>query len=158
MTSTNTPPMTIRAAHTGDIETLAGFNAAMALETENKHLDIALVEQGVSNLIAHPERGFYRLACVDDEVAGSLMITYEWSDWRNANLWWFQSVYVKPEYRRRGLFSALYRQVENEARAAGACGLRLYAENANHQAHQTYEALGMQGGHYGVFEAMFDGS
>lgn len=148
--------MTIRAAQIRHANTIAGFNAAMALETEDKVLDIARVRQGVSNLIINPARGFYRLACVDEKIVGCLMITFEWSDWRNADIWWIQSVYVTPEARRTGIFSALYEHVKTEAREAGACGLRLYAENANHRAHKTYEALGMEGGHYAVFEAMFE--
>ncbi|MDO6461127.1 GNAT family N-acetyltransferase [Granulosicoccaceae sp. 1_MG-2023] len=147
--------ITVRDAIAADAPLIARCNVAMAAETEDKPLDATLVEQGVANLIGNPARGFYRLAEYEGEVAGSLMITYEWSDWRNADIWWIQSVYVLPALRRRGVFRALYRDVEQAARKAGACGLRLYAETANHRAHRTYEALGMSSGHYAVFEAMF---
>ena len=84
------------------------------------------------------------------------MVTYEWSDWRNATIWWIQSVYVHPDYRRRGVFSTLYRTVEQAAKDSGdACGLRLYVEENNTRAQATYAALGMHGGTYLVMEAMF---
>jgi ribosomal protein S18 acetylase RimI-like enzyme len=147
--------MKIRAASRNDIDTLVAFNAAMALETEGKRLDRARLVPGVSGVFDDPRRGFYRMAEIAGETVGGLLVTFEWSDWRNADFWWIQSVYVRPEARGRGVFSALYRAVEVEARAAGACGLRLYVERENARAQASYRRLGMDGTHYLMFEAPF---
>ncbi|MGE4070429.1 MAG: GNAT family N-acetyltransferase [Lysobacterales bacterium] len=153
MTSADTP--VLRAASPADAETIAQFNCAMALETENKTLDPLRVRDGVQAVIDQPARGFYLLAERDAEVLGGLMVTFEWSDWRNADFWWIQSVYVRPQARRQGIYAALYREIEARARAAGACGLRLYVENDNHSAMATYVRLGMADAHYRVMEQNF---
>lgn len=153
MTSADTP--VLRAASPTDAETIAQFNCAMALETENKTLDPSRVRDGVQAVIDQPARGFYLLAERHDEVLGGLMVTFEWSDWRNADFWWIQSVYVRPQARRQGIYAALYREIEARARAAGACGLRLYVENDNHNAMATYVRLGMVDAHYRVMEQNF---
>jgi GNAT superfamily N-acetyltransferase len=145
----------IRRASPADAETLARFNTAMALETEGKTLDAATVAAGVLGLFERPERGFYLVCEEDGRILGALMITYEWSDWRNADFWWLQSVYVRPEARRRGVFARLYRAVAAQARAAGACGLRLYVEQDNEHARKTYQSLGMDDGHYRMMEQGF---
>ena len=142
---------------------LAGWNAAMALETEDKQLDRDTVHAGVIAGIADPAKARYFVAMEDANVAGAetvgipvgtLMLTTEWSDWRNGQWWWIQSVYVPPEHRRKGVFSALYRHVEALAREApGVIGLRLYLERDNANAQRTYEALGMQDEGYKVFFA-----
>ncbi len=142
----------IRPARLDDLHLLVRFNAAMAVETEDLVLDPVRLSAGVESVLREPRRGFYRIAERDGVAQGSLLITYEWSDWRNAEFWWIQSVYVEPFARRTGVFSRLYEAVEREARTAGACGLRLYAERDNRSAHRCYEALGMSGGHYLVFE------
>jgi GNAT superfamily N-acetyltransferase len=132
---------------------LVQFNAAMALETEALTLDPQRLRAGVTALLADPGRGRYRVAVAGDEVVGALMLTREWSDWRCGDWWWIQSVYVRPDWRRRGVFAALYRSVEAEARAnPEVCGLRLYVERDNRQAQQTYGSLGMQETHYRLFE------
>lgn len=143
----------VREATAADIEVLVQFNAAMARETEAKTLDPATVRPGVAAVLHEPRRGFYLIAELDGEIAGCLMITYEWSDWRNGDWWWLQSVYVPPEYRRNGVFRALYTEVERRVSAAsGIAGLRLYVERDNARAQQTYAALGMSQTHYHMYE------
>ena len=145
----------IRPATPADAAAITVANAAMALETENLQLDLGVLSAGVAALLADPSKGRYYLA--EEEagaVVGQLMITFEWSDWRNAQVWWVQSVYVAPAHRRRGIYSELYRHVREAARAAGACGVRLYADNGNAPAHAVYTRLGMIS-HYRVFEDIF---
>jgi GNAT superfamily N-acetyltransferase len=135
--------VTVRAARTADIEALVDFNAEMALETESKVLDRAVVQAGVHAVFAEPCRGFYLVAEVDAAVAGCLLITYEWSDWRNGDWWWLQSVYVAQAHRRHGVFRALYAEVERRAGAReDVVGVRLYVERDNTHAQRTYTALG----------------
>ncbi|KPL76989.1 GCN5 family acetyltransferase [Ornatilinea apprima] len=147
----------IRKAAPRDVETLAFFNTAMAWETEGKRLDPETITRGLQNLLRRPELGYYLVAELDGEVAGALMITTEWSDWRNGLFWWIQSVYVRPEYRRQGVFKRLFVEVENLAhQEAEVCGLRLYVEHTNHTAQRTYRALGMQESGYRLYEKEFD--
>ena len=147
--------LTIRTATETDVETIAAFNQAMAQETEEKTLDTPTVESGVQALIENAQYGFYLLAEREELVIGSLMITTEWSDWRNGLFWWVQSVYVRPEMRRRGIYRALYAEVKKRAVAAeNVCGLRLYVEKDNQVARQTYEALGMTQTSYRLYEEM----
>ena len=153
----------IRAAHPSDAGLLAEWNAAMALETEGKHLDPDTVRAGVVAGIADPSKARYFVAMEDANTAGAetigipvgtLMLTTEWSDWRNGQWWWIQSVFVPPGHRRKGVFSALYRHVEALAREApGVIGLRLCVERDNANAQRTYESLGMQDEGYKVFFA-----
>lgn len=148
---------TVRAATAADIDALVSFNAAMALETEDKALDAQTLRQGVLALLQREDLGHYLVVeAAAGQVAGSLAITFEWSDWRNGLFWWIQSVYVLPEHRRGGAFSALYREVERRARQTpGVCGIRLYVENENRPAQATYAALGMDLAHYRMFEVDF---
>ncbi|KAL3159704.1 hypothetical protein ABBQ38_010110 [Trebouxia sp. C0009 RCD-2024] len=141
-------------AHATDLEVLVRFNRAMAKETEGIDLDIDTLQAGVSNVLRCHGNGLYYVAELQGEVVAALMITYEWSDWRNCQLWWIQSVYVHPDHRRKGYFRQLYRYVRQAAEEARAGGLRLYADTTNERAHATYEALGMTS-HYKVFEDMF---
>jgi GNAT superfamily N-acetyltransferase len=153
----------IRTAHAADAPLLAEWAAAMALETEDKQLDHATVLAGVATGIAEPAKARYFIAMQDASVAGSevlsipvgtLMLTTEWSDWRNGDWWWIQSVYVPHEHRRKGVFAALYKHVEALARQTeGVVGLRLYVERENANAQRTYEALGMQDEGYRIFFA-----
>ncbi|HEX6832622.1 MAG TPA: GNAT family N-acetyltransferase [Rudaea sp.] len=146
----------LRPATRDDIEILVRFNAAMALETEHKTLRPEVLRPGVTAVFDEPRRGFYLVAERGEEVIGCLMITYEWSDWRNGDWWWFQSVYVAPAHRRGGVFGALYREVERRARAtAGVIGLRLYVERDNAAAQRTYAALGMTETAYRLYETEF---
>ena len=146
----------VREAHRGDATTIARYNAAMAEETEGKALDPGQVGPGVDALFDNPSLGQYWVAEDGGQVIGQVMVTYEWSDWRNGMIWWIQSVYVCPESRRRGVFTELYRHVESLAAAApGVIGLRLYVENNNVRAQQTYAALGMVKPGYLVMETLF---
>lgn len=133
----------IRPAAPQDIPFLVDSNAAMALETEHKTLDRDVLTRGTRAVFDDPRRGFYLIAERDGDPAGCLLITFEWSDWRNGDWWWFQSVYVTKTARRTGIFRALYAAVEGRARAAGAIGLRLYVERDNARAQQAYLSLGM---------------
>ena len=145
---------TIRPAQLQDVEIIAAFNTQIALETEDLVLDPPTVTAGVTAIIQDPNKGQYFVAEIDGKVVSQTMITYEWSDWKNGNVWWIQSVYVAPDYRRRGIFRALYSHVKKEAKRHGAPGLKLYAYHNNDKAHATYEALGMHS-HNVVFEDNF---
>ena len=146
----------IRTAQPEDVDFLTRGNAAMAFETEHRALDPELLRKGVHALFEDFARGVYYIAEVDGERAGQMMITYEWSDWRNGNFWWIQSVWVIPEFRRHGVFRALYSHVEALARAAPqVCGLRLYVERENARAQATYEKCGMKRADYQMFEVDF---
>jgi ribosomal protein S18 acetylase RimI-like enzyme len=146
----------VRAATIEDAKILAAFNIQMAYETEHKTLDPGLIQAGVLKLFEEPDLGFYTVAEVDAEVAGALMITTEWSDWRNGLFWWIQSVYILPEYRRQGIFTSLYQHIRDRARQDPAiCGLRLYVEKENTRAQQTYLKTGMIETDYRLFEDEF---
>ncbi|MEO8777338.1 MAG: GNAT family N-acetyltransferase [Rhodanobacter sp.] len=147
----------IRAATSADIADLANWNQAMAWETEHKRLQPEVVCRGVAGVLEQPRRGFYLVAEHDDVAVGSLLVTYEWSDWRCGDFWWIQSVYVAPAARRGGVFRALYAAVQQRALAAGAVGLRLYVETENERAQQTYAGLGMRPCHYFMYEALLTG-
>jgi GNAT superfamily N-acetyltransferase len=144
--------ITIRPATFEDTQALIDNNQAMAWETETRRLDEEVLRLGVSNLIKDPNKGFYLLAEIHGTVAGSLMVTSEWSDWRNAEMWWFQSVYVLPEYRGYGVFKALFHRVTEMAKAKGVPELRLYVERENQRAQKVYRALGMKHSHYDMWE------
>lgn len=145
----------IREATAADRAIIAGFNSLMAEETEGKALDPDVIGPGVGAVLADQTKGRYWLATVHGVAAGQIMVTYEWSDWRNGMLWWIQSVYVSPRFRRQGVFSALYKHVESIARAdKDVRGLRLYVENSNERAQDTYRALKMTQP-YLVMESLF---
>ena len=142
----------VRTATVGDIKILVQFNAAMASETEAKTLNPQVLRAGVAAVLAEPRRGFYLIAEQAGEVVGCLMITYEWSDWRNGDWWWLQSVYVSREHRRSGVFRALYAEVERLAAAReDVVGVRLYVERNNAHAQQTYQSLGMREDAYRMY-------
>ena len=142
----------IRRAETADIPTIILYNMALALETEGKQLDEMTVTAGVKHFFSNPQFGFYIIAEIDGRTAAQTMITYEWSDWRNGVIWWIQSVYVAPEYRRRGLYRSLYQYIKTAALKDGSIPeLRLYVDQHNKSAQRTYQALGMQQSHYLLF-------
>ena len=147
---------TIRPATPADTQTIAEFNCRLAEESEGKQLDLETVISGVSALFTSATLGRYYVAETDGKVVGQLLVTYEWSDWRNGLFWWIQSVYVTPAHRRSGVFSSLFRKVSNVARDdSSVCGLRLYVEKGNQRAHDTYVALGMSQAGYQVMEVDF---
>ncbi|MBA2227674.1 GNAT family N-acetyltransferase [Thermogemmata fonticola] len=149
----NPERMVIRAAERRDLAALVAYNLALAWETEQKRLDPVTVEAGVAALLGDPQRGFYTVAEVEGQVVGQVLITFEWSDWRNGWFWWLQSVYVQPAFRRRGVFRALVEHLEERARREGqVVGLRLYVERDNRAAQAVYAALGLQPTTYGVLE------
>ena len=152
-----TGALVTRRAGPADLETILGFQQAMALETEGKRLDDDLVRAGLRAILTDEGRGTYLLAEREGVPVGCTMWTVEWSDWRNAWFWWIQSVFVAEFARRTGVFRALYAAVGAEAREAGhVCGIRLYVEHENAGAQATYEALGMQPAHYRMYEVEFD--
>jgi GNAT superfamily N-acetyltransferase len=148
----------IRDAVLADRPSIVEFNRCLALETERKVLDEAILFSGVSRALADPERLRYWVAELGNpaDVVGQAAITREWSDWRDGWLWWFQSVYVAQAFRGCGVFRALYRHIEQEARRnPDVIGLRLYVEDSNQPAQRTYQALGMKPGGYSVFESLW---
>lgn len=145
----------IRPASSDDANTIADFNAAMAWETERLVLDPATIAQGVRAVLLDRSKGLYFVAEVDGKIAGQMMVTFEWSDWRNGEIWWIQSVYVAAEFRRRGVFRAIYEHVRSESLTQSAVGLRLYVASENRDAQKTYEAMGMKLSHYMVMEEIF---
>jgi GNAT superfamily N-acetyltransferase len=146
---------TVRAAAHADLEALVTGNIALADESEHVRLDADTLREGIRALLESRAPGRYWVAALDGRVAGQLLVTFEWSDWRNRMVWWIQSVYVVPDARGRGVLRALYDVVRREALAAGAGGLRLYVDTTNTRAMAVYTALGMNGDHYRVFEDMF---
>ncbi len=154
-----TTSISIRAANASDTDFLVDCNTAMALETEHKVLDREVLTRGTEAVFAQPGRGFYRIAERGGAPVGCLLVTFEWSDWRNGDWWWIQSVYVSRNARRGGVFRALYADVEQRARATpGVVGLRLYVENENRNAQATYAALGMHDAGYRLLETEFAGT
>jgi len=149
--------ISIRSATSADAKVIADFNNRMAMETEGNALSNDLIVPGVSALLHDATKGRYWVAVAEESIVGQIMVTYEWSDWRNGMLWWIQSVYVHEDFRRRGIFSALYRHVESLAAAeADVRGLRLYVEEENRGAQKTYESLGMSVTGYRVMETIFE--
>ena len=155
MTAIAPPHVLVRPATLSDLDFIVAGNRAMASETEALTLDEAVLRHGVRAVLEKRAPGAYWMADVSGAAAGQLMVTFEWSDWRNRVVWWIQSVYVLPSARQHGVFRSLYAHVREAAQAAGAGGVRLYVDNSNTRAQQVYAALGMNGGHYRVFEDMF---
>ena len=145
--------MNIRQATLSDAPVIADFNIRLAEESEQLRLDASCVATGVAALLADAAKGVYYVVEVDGTVVGQLMITYEWSDWRNGTIWWIQSVYVREDFRGRGVFRALFKHLQGLALAAKeVCCLRLYMHGDNERARRSYERLGMKRTKYEVFE------
>ncbi len=143
----------IRKADRKDREILVRFQQHLARETEGKTLEKEVVLNGVDAIFDSAYKGFYLVAEVEETVVGSLLITYEWSDWRNAEFWWIQSVYVDAKLRRNGVYKALYNHVHSIANSdPNICGIRLYVETKNSIAQMVYTDLGMSKSHYDLFE------
>ena len=153
--ATEQAPFVIRRATIADIEAIARFQQAMARETEQMTLDPVVLRAGIEALFSNPALGHYWVAEADGAVVASLMITFEWSDWRNRMVWWIQSVWVEEPWRRRGVYSALYRNVRELAeKDDGVGGIRLYVDRRNTSAQEVYRRMGMNGDHYLTFEWM----
>lgn len=145
----------VRNAREQDIDMLVRFNIAMARETEDKILSPVKVRAGMRAVIRHPDHGFYLVAELEGQIAGSLLVTREWSDWRDGVFWWIQSVYVPPEFRKRGIYRALYDAVKALAKSRPeVCGFRLYVEKNNRAARSVYSKLGMSETEYRIYEAI----
>ena len=145
--------MNIRIATSEDAASLVAFNQAMALETEGKTLADEKISNGVAAVFSDDKKGFYVVCEEGDQIVGGLMVTYEWSDWRDAWFWWIQSVYILPEYRGQKLYSRMYELVKVRAADAGnVCGFRLYVETENVNAQNVYDAVGMHRSHYVMYE------
>lgn len=144
--------ITITYGSTTDIESIAQFQVDMAKESEGTLLNKTTVLQGVTAAINDTSKGTYIIARAGTEPIGSLMLTKEWSDWNNAWYWWIQSVYVKPEHRRQGVFKSMYQYLANEARKHGVSQIKLYVDKTNLRAQKVYENLGMHESHYLLFE------
>lgn len=148
----------IRRGEMRDADAIAAFNIAMARETEAKELLPESIGAGVRGLLVNPALGFYLVAETGESMVASLLVTTEWSDWRNGVFWWIQSVYVQPQWRRRGIYSRLYQFVKHAAAAdPGICGFRLYVEKQNRGAQTTYASLGMQETDYRMYEELKPG-
>lgn len=145
--------ITVRTATPADWETIVEFNCALAVESEGKTLDRTHLVPGVKTLLADPSKGKYFVAELAGVIVGQLMHTYEWSDWRNGDIWWLQSVYVHPNHRRKGVFRALFEHMKTAAENdPNVVGMRLYVEENNTLAHATYQSLGFEPGGYFVLE------
>ena len=145
--------MEIRLADSADVQALVEFNQAMALETEGKHLDGEILQRGVEAVFEDDKKGFYVVTDDNGEIVGGLMVTYEWSDWRNAWFWWIQSVYIRPEARGKRIYSRMYEFVKRlAAETDDVCGFRLYVETDNAHAQHVYESVGMHASHYLMYE------
>ncbi|MEO8217588.1 MAG: GNAT family N-acetyltransferase [Acidobacteriota bacterium] len=146
-----------RAAGIEDLDAIVQFQVAMALETEELDLHRQTCAAGVRAVFSTPALGRYFVAAASGRIVASLLITFEWSDWRNRQVWWIQSVYVAPDFRRQGVYAGLYqhirRLVDDEVDVGG---VRLYVDRRNSRAQQVYTRLGMNGEHYVVFEWMKD--
>ena len=146
-------PVTVRSAGLPDADTIARFNMALALETENKRLDAAIARRGVEAALQHPDHARYFIADLNGAAVGQCMVTFEWSDWRAGLFWWIQSVYVHPNHRGRGVFKQLFEHVRRQARdGVNVCGLRLYVEAHNETAITAYRRLGMTPSGHVVYE------
>ena len=160
-----TSALAVRRATLDDLETIVDFNIRLAAESEDIRLDRETVRRGVRGLLADAARGAYYVACGPGiighapDIIGQMMHTHEWSDWRNGDIWWIQSVYVHPDHRRRGVCRALYEHIRERAAAdPGVVGVRLYVERENARAQATYAALGMRQGGYLVMQDLFGAS
>ena len=144
--------LAVRPARLDDAPAIVDFNHRLALETEQKKLDHETLVKGVDAILRDPRLGRYHVATLAGRIVGQLMVTEEWSDWRNGSLWWLQSVYVDAEHRGRGVFRLLLNKVSALGREAGAIGLRLYVERHNVRAHSTYQRAGFRDAGYVVLE------
>lgn len=146
----------IRSASVDDWAVIADFNRRLASETEGKVLRPEIIEAGVRALLSDSRHGRYFLATCGQTIVGQMMHTREWSDWRNGEIWWLQSVYVLPEFRSQGVFRSLYHHIEQLARhSSDVIGVRLYVETHNERAQQAYQRLGFRDASYTVMEQIF---
>ena len=152
-TTNNQDSIKIRKARLDDLETIVKFNYNLAKQTEDKELNLEILTKGVEAILKDSTKGQYYVYEIDNKVAGQIMYTYEWSDWRNGTFLWVQSVYVDEQHRRKGIFKALYNHVKQICdNDEGTAGIRLYVEKENYNAKATYESLGMCECDYHMYE------
>lgn len=152
--------ISVRPARQEDVDSIVAFSTAMALETEGRRLDQTRLREGTLSLLASPERGFFMVAELPQgeqrQIVGQLMITFEWSDWRNAVFWWVQSVYVAPAWRRHGVYRTMHEHIVAKAKAdPKVCGIRLYVDQENRTAKTVYQRVGLAPSAYAVYEQDF---
>jgi len=135
-----------------DIDTIVQFQADMAMESEGYTLDKVKVTKGISAAMLDDSKGIYWVAKIEGRTIGSLMLTREWSDWNNEWYWWIQSVYVIPEFRRQGVYKAMYQKVKDAAKENNVSQIRLYVDKTNLSAQKVYQHLGMHESHYQMYE------
>lgn len=146
------PDYTIVRGEVDDIESIVQFQAKMAMESEGTTLDLEKVTKGVTAAMNDESKGIYWVAKVNGKAIGSLMVTREWSDWNNEWYWWIQSVYVIPDYRKHGVYKAMYSTLKEVAKENKVSQIRLYVDKTNHPAQQVYQRLGMHESHYLMYE------
>ncbi|MBW4578085.1 MAG: GNAT family N-acetyltransferase [Tildeniella nuda ZEHNDER 1965/U140] len=134
----------IRKARLQDLATIVNFNLSLVKEARGKDLDPTTLQKGVQAVLNDGDRGFYTVAEVEAKVVAAVLVTFEWSDFRNAWFWWLQDVYVEPNYRQQGVFRSLYQYLKDQATLSNVCGLRLYVYQDNARAQAVYQSLGMQ--------------
>jgi len=144
----------IRKGRLSDLDTLVGFMVAMAKETEDLALQAEVLTPGIEAALSDEQKGIYYIAEIDGEIAGSLMTTFEWSDWRNSWVLWVQSVFTHPSFRGKGVYKALYQNLVAKVEKGEYAGIRLYVDKTNMGAQEVYEKLGMNGEHYHFYEWM----
>jgi len=144
--------MNVRNASLEDAAVIARFNVLLAEESENEEIEYQTVLKGVRTLLTDERKGFYLLAVHGDDIVGQMMVTFEWSDWRNRNTWWLQSVYVRKEWRRRGVFKRLFEEAWLRAAKEGVGMLRLYVHQSNRSAMKVYGRLGMDAAPYKLMQ------
>ena len=146
------PDYTIVRGEVDDIESIVQFQAKMAMESEGTTLDLGKVTKGVTAAMNDESKGIYWVAKVNGKAIGSLMVTREWSDWNNEWYWWIQSVFVLPDYRKHGVYKAMYSTLKEVAKENKVSQIRLYVDKTNHPAQQVYQRLGMHESHYLMYE------
>lgn len=148
----------ITPGEASDIDSIVRFQMDMAMESEGTVLDLEKVTKGVTAAMNDKSKGIYWVAKADGKTIGSLMLTREWSDWNNGWYWWIQSVYVAPEYRRQGVYKAMYSTLKEAAKENGVAQVRLYVDKTNHPAQKVYQSLGMHESHYLLYEEELSGT
>lgn len=148
--------LSVRIADNRDVEILTHSNIALAWETEKIKLSLPVVTKGVRTLLTTDQHGFYVVAEIKKQVVACVMVTFEWSDWRCGLFWWLQSIYVKPEFRKKGIFRKLYTFLKEKAsEQQNVCGFRLYVERYNNVGQNTYNSVGMKEAGYEVYQELF---
>ncbi|AKG24653.1 GNAT family N-acetyltransferase [Calothrix sp. 336/3] len=142
----------IRLASIDDWKTIVRFNQSLVKEIRGREISTERLSLGVKAVLTEPSRGFYTVVEIQNQIVAAALITYEWSDWRNAWFWWIQDVYVESDYRQQGVYRALYNHLRSQAQEQGACGLRLYVYKENYRAQEVYKKLGMVAADSEMFE------